>query len=427
MKKLNDISPSFCLAKWYRTNLRLDTGLSYSCHHCTPQRIDIEQIKDDPSKLTNTDHVLEKRQEMLDGKRPEVCNFCWVAEDEGKTSDRAIKSSQINYQKKLKQIDAFAEATKSLTSVPSNLEISFDNTCNLKCSYCSPAYSSKWEEEIKQFGPYPTSTLRTTKSQKILNRDHNPYVEAFWEWWPELSKNLDVLRITGGEPLLSKKTYKLMDKILEDEVSFEFAINTNLIVDIDPLIEKLNANPEVFQNFKLYTSVESSDEKNEYSRYGFETKMFKDNVEKYLSQTTNKLHFMCTVNILSITGYSEFLKYYLKLRKRHGTRIGISLNYLRYPVYLDMRILPLTIKESIQNELTDTKEKLPNDYDAEKRQLDRLISYLMLDIENKDTLRNDFVAFINEYDKRRNTNFPKVYPELLHLLTEWKKDDQWNL
>ncbi len=47
--------------------------------------------------------------------------------------------------------------------------------------------------------------------------DPNPYVDAFWEWWPELYRDLDTFRITGGEPLLSKDTWGVLDYIIEQE------------------------------------------------------------------------------------------------------------------------------------------------------------------------------------------------------------------
>ena len=34
-----------------------------------------------------------------------------------------------------------------------------------------------------------------------LAQDENPYLTAFWKWWPELYKNLEVFPMTGGEPL----------------------------------------------------------------------------------------------------------------------------------------------------------------------------------------------------------------------------------
>ena len=33
--------------------------------------------------------------------------------------------------------------------------------------------------------------------------ENNPYVDAFWRWWPELSKELEEIRVTGGEPLMT--------------------------------------------------------------------------------------------------------------------------------------------------------------------------------------------------------------------------------
>ena len=36
----------------------------------------------------------------------------------------------------------------------------------------------------------------------------NPYVKAFFEWWPELSKELQEIRITGGEPAMSHQFWQ---------------------------------------------------------------------------------------------------------------------------------------------------------------------------------------------------------------------------
>jgi hypothetical protein len=43
---------------------------------------------------------------------------------------------------------------------------------------------------------------------------HNPYVEAFWQWWPTLYPELEHFRMTGGEPLLDKNTYRVFDHVL---------------------------------------------------------------------------------------------------------------------------------------------------------------------------------------------------------------------
>ena len=42
---------------------------------------------------------------------------------------------------------------------PRYLEVSFSNSCNLKCAYCLPHISSSWMKELKQFGNYPTHSV----------------------------------------------------------------------------------------------------------------------------------------------------------------------------------------------------------------------------------------------------------------------------
>lgn len=416
--ELDKISPTYCLAKWYRTNLRLDTGLTYSCHHCTAHKIDKDQILKDPSKLTNTDYIIQRREEMLNGIRPQECNYCWSAEDNGNESDRISKSFTLHRSEFIKgKRDLFKESTKTKTVIPSVLEISFDNTCNLKCAYCGPKFSSKWEEEYNQYGPYPTTYKRSIKSEKVLNKEYNPYVEAFWKWWPELKENIETLRITGGEPLLSKHTYKLLDMVIEDNAIFNVSINSNLSVNIDPLIERLEKSVNCFDKFVLNVSLESNKEQGEYSRFGLDYDLFDSNVHKYLSKTNKKLSFMSTVNILSITSYDDFILYIKKLKENYGpTRIFFSPTYMRYPEYLDIRLLPKNIKE----EISDKLNSINNTAEYENKKLAVLVDYMNGSLTNEESLRRDFVKFINEYDKRRDTNFIKVYPNLAHLLEDWK-------
>ena len=40
------VSPSFCLAKWYHSNIYLQTGETHSCYHPAPHKISIDEIKE---------------------------------------------------------------------------------------------------------------------------------------------------------------------------------------------------------------------------------------------------------------------------------------------------------------------------------------------------------------------------------------------
>ena len=61
---LNSKSKSFCGAKWGNSTLWLNSGETSSCHLPPVHKIDVEQIKEDPSKLHTTDHKIKMRDLM---------------------------------------------------------------------------------------------------------------------------------------------------------------------------------------------------------------------------------------------------------------------------------------------------------------------------------------------------------------------------
>ena len=75
--KLDKVSDTMCLAKWMQTSLHLTTGMTNSCYHPPLHKIDQEQMQIDPSKLHNTDEKKLQRDQMLHGKRPNGCSYCW--------------------------------------------------------------------------------------------------------------------------------------------------------------------------------------------------------------------------------------------------------------------------------------------------------------------------------------------------------------
>ena len=162
-------------------------------------------------------------------KRPVECDFCWRIEDNtGELSDRVYKSLD-NFS--VHDHDDITSMTGNENFYPRYVEISFNNTCNQKCAYCGPTFSSKWMEEIKKYGPYiftDKSDLRLIDNTQISEKDENPYIDAFWKWFPEAVEHMVVFRITGGEPLLSNHTSKVLDYLIENpKPNLEFAINTN--------------------------------------------------------------------------------------------------------------------------------------------------------------------------------------------------------
>ena len=433
--EINEVSPTFCLAKWVQSTVLLYNGSTHSCHHPERHKIKAEDISVNHHGLHNTPVKMKARKEMLEGKQTAECDYCWNIENLGKnhTSDRIYKSlfswSYPRFQEVL-------DSGLGEKFIPSYLEIAFDTACNLKCVYCNPESSSSWESEINKFGAVPQvptalydlGYLKRTGGLPIPQEAHNPYIEAFWKWWPELYQKVRVLRVTGGEPLMSPHTWRLMDRLQEgSREDFNFSINTNLCVPdhmIERLITKINSMSSRLEAFDVYTSLESVGAQAEYTRFGMNYEKFRHNCDHLLASTPEKtrLTFMTTIGILSAPSFTGFLEFIAELRSRYRLgdgkfRINTSFNYLRWPHCLSLGLLPPELKKKYGSEWISLVEKSPAFYAEEVDQIKRLVDFMnaanppMKDYEN-------FRLYMKAMDERRNLNFLETFPELALLIDD---------
>ncbi|NBP58583.1 radical SAM protein, partial [bacterium] len=431
-----------CTAKWLQTTLYLQNGYNHSCHHPSPHKIPVEEVEKNPSALHNSQFKKQQRAKMLKGERPSECDYCWKIEDLNKDyfSDRHYKTADYWAWDRFEEI---ASMNPEDDVYPAYLEVSFSNACNLKCSYCSPEISSKWLEEIKQHGPYPISeSNQDIEWYKKVGRypykhsDDNPYVDAFWKWFPDALPHLRVFRITGGEPLMSKDTWRVFEYLKQNpQPNLELAINTNLAVEdklIDKFISEINEIKSSVKNIDIYTSLESTGSQAEYSRFGLRYDLWINNLKKCLDQTPYRISIMTTINILSLPTFIDFIEMLMKLRSEYNerfenNRIPLSINYLRWPEHLSIRLLPEDMKSQYNDKILKTIEPWVNGYQQGKfarvyleewDQIQRLCEYLIKE-QTMDSKRNNFVKYIQEYDRRRNTDFSRTFPEYAHFLEEW--------
>ena len=253
-EQLDNISPTMCYAKWSQVSMHLTNGMTHSCYHPPTHKIPLEELDKNITALHNTEEKKEQRRQMLKGERPEGCSYCWNIEDTGSRSDRVYRSGEYWAQESREDI---MDAGASGNINPRYVEVNFNQACNFKCSYCSPHLSTSWQEEIEEFGEYPTTaphnniTSLTNKGLMPLkiSQEDNPYVTAFWKWWPEMYKTLRVFRMTGGEPLMDKNTFKVLDYVYEQpNKDLELSITSNMCPVNDALFEKFLSSVKKLDN-----------------------------------------------------------------------------------------------------------------------------------------------------------------------------------
>jgi organic radical activating enzyme len=455
-KEINSVSPSFCVAKWKQVTMHLHNGHTHSCHHPGTHLVPLEEIAVNPSALHNTKFKKELRKQMLVGIRPTECDYCWRAEDAGNQfSDRVYKSADPIWS--YPYINDIVNKPWDDDVNPSYVEVSFSSVCNFKCSYCMPHISSQWMEEIERHGPYPTTTKfnsiewATSKNQiPIPNNQHNPYMDAFWEWWPKMYRELIEFRITGGEPLLSKDTFKVLDYIIENpNPKLSFSVNTNLNPPkelFNKFIEKIKIITEqkLVKTLTIFTSVEAYGKQAEYIRYGLNYNEWMHNLERLISEVPSvQLSITSTYNILSVPSFKNFLQDVLTIRqknrelavKNHRMVLALDIPYLRFPLHQPVYLIPKEYVHYIKEQLAfmeSNKEiglQIPSQaymgfHTHEIDKLRRILNIVEHELENPNVNlsinRKDFAAFVDEHDKRRGTNFLETFPEFKELYTDWK-------
>jgi hypothetical protein len=429
---LDPMSASFCAAKWYNATIWLGSGQTTSCHHPPAHAVDRAAIVTTPSALHNTAQKKADRAQMLAGERPAGCEYCWKIEDMGSdaVSDRVYKS-------KIYPIEALNEAYKTPADADVNLrtlEIAFDRTCQFACSYCNPAFSSTWVNDLRKNGPYMGLesdgrnhfTHEHNSAQLYRFGEDNPYVTAFFEWWEtDLHKTLQELRITGGEPLMSGYTWQLIDWFRNNpgRSSTRLAINSNLgtQVDVDRLLDSVDG-----LDVDLYTSNEAVGLQAEYIRDGLVWHDWVNNVERLLqSGRFRGIHVMCTINALCLGSLDQLLECIVKWKLKHGRdAISFTLNILRFPSFQSPLVLPDNIRTQYKNQLSNFMSlHQGTDYmhEHEWNHLQRLVDYLDIvktphsEAFDLPVLLKDFKEFYSQYSTRRNKNFKQAFP----ALTEW--------
>lgn len=434
---MDPISPTFCASKWYDSVIYLNEGQTKSCHHTPPHQINSVEVEFNPSVLHNTKDKREQRLQMLAGERPDACRYCWNIED-AVSGDVYPDRIPYTYRYSADDIDAAANSSEDWNLPLRTLEVSFDRTCNFACSYCGPRFSTTWAKDIKKNGAYilqksigfyDNDGSKTAEPYGKYN-EGNPYLEAFWKWWPELSQTLEQFRITGGEPLMSASFWKLTEMIKRDGVREDMliSVNSNLGGKID-LIDDLIVFTHLVPRFSLFTSCEAHGAQAEYLRDGLDYDYWYNNLSRVMDagkveQTT----IMTTITALSLYSFTDFLNDMLTLREGGDYNLLISFNLLKSPDFMSVLILPEEMREERAAELEAWKNQNETRLsDWENNGINKIIGYLREGADphwSTDQLlrmRNelDFYLFYKQYDDRRDKSFQKTFPS---ELVEWYEE-----
>lgn len=381
--------------------------------------------------IFTSDNAQRIRNEILDGGKPANCETCWIDEDNGKKSKREQYNEYYEnwYGPKsgpLSWMDTFPWGEQVVS--PIDLQLIFDNTCNLACRSCNANYSSRWLAEAKdRHIPY----WETSAKVPMNDMENSKFWTHMDEWLPSIKR----LEIMGGEPFYMKEFKKFVDKLINENYAqnISMTLSTNGTIADHVFLERMASN---FKELAFSISIDGIEDRFEYLRHPGKWSEVKKNLDYFYELHTGDypvhMQITHTITALNIMYLPTFHDYF----HEQYPAFKIWNNIAHYPKWLTCNVLPGFAKKVITQQLQE--HTWTGDYEGEVNALlnyfnsplyengasvdeklrskvseERLLMFDQRSIENKWKIFKSQIAGGDHY---REENFAEVFPELHELI-----------
>jgi hypothetical protein len=386
-----------CQLKWNWSTIFLTSETTASCH-----RTDHHHFDTNTFNFHNTDRKLADRQRMLAGEWPEYgCDYCRNIETAGGTSDRITNLDMPG----MHAPPELVADPRAVQVTPRILEVYFDNTCNLKCLYCGPHFSSLWDAENVRFGEpaYKKSTNISANKERIF------------AWLREHGHNLTNFNILGGEPLYQsefEECLSLFEQYPAPELKLQIFTNLNTKLSrLQAIVERVHlmVDRNQIREFEITASLDCWGPAQEYVRYPLDLVAWEANFEYLVSQPWINLIVGSTVTPLTIKTLPDLLE---RINNWNQMRpVYHYQNSVNAPSYLFIDIFGDIFQEDFARAIELKSDSGARDYLAGIAQQSGSTGPNVSEITK-------LYNFLNEMDRRRHTSWPKTFP---WLITEFAK------
>ena len=392
-----------CQLKWTWSTIFLTTEETASCH-----RTNHHTFNTDTFDFHNTPNKIDDRTRMLNGEWPKKgCDYCKQIEDAGGQSDRI---TNLNFP----GIHAPPELDinpNAINVTPRILEVYFDNTCNLKCLYCGPHFSSLWDAENIKFGD-----IKFNKSKNIQSNK-----EKIFEYLKVNGHHLTVFNILGGEPLYQtelEECLELFNQHPAPELKLQIFtnLNTNLthLTKIVTKIKKL-IDTDKLREFEVTASLDCWGKPQEYVRFPLNLVKWEENFNYLLSQEWINLIVSSTTTPLTIKTLPDLLlkiNEWSKIRKIYHYQ-----NSVNGPLHMMIDIFGNIFVNDFNRAIKLKPESTPEEISS-KNYLKGIAAQSAHSGPNLKEITNLY-NFLNKMDLRRNTSWQEIFPWLVDEFTKY--------
>ena len=348
---------------------------------CEAQEIPLNKKNESALDSWNNENYRELRRALANGEKPERCAVCWHNEDSGIVSNRQQWEND-NW-------DEFANVIEvnndySVNNSPKWIELKVSNFCNLKCIMCSTHSSYKRVKDLDiitkyQDAGHETRLLRPTTLFDSLNE------------WPELWDHVHTLQFTGGEPIINKEHYDLLDSIpqqLKKNIKLRYASNLSYIKFKQyDLVKIWNE----FKSVNIKVSMDGIEGVYNFIRQDGDWDNVYANMLVLNAEPTIDVAAGITIQAHNIFHLPEFYTFW---KNSEVDLRFITANILQTPRYLAPSVWPAEYREAIISKLKSALNEHP--------EMQKFITYM----ENNQPNIRDY-AKMRKYNRDLEERYPK--------------------
>ena len=391
-------SKHFCMMPWTHMHL-WPAGTTYPCCMSDPEFPIGNTQEQSLQEIWNGEELRNIRMNMLQDKPSKECRRCYELEENGMSTLRT--GSIGNYAHHWDKVEATSDDGSAGDVNMAYMDIRFSNLCNLKCRSCGPQFSSSWFEDHK-------AIYGKLNHPKILQvRDE---MKSFMDELDPLLESVERVYWAGGEPLITKEHYNILDKWIamdKRDVSMDYTTNfTQMYYKKKTAFDYWNK----FENVRVAASLDANHARGEYLRKNMVWSEVVQNRRTMIEQCPHVYFELTpTVSVYNVLNLPDFHKEWIEegLLEPKNIRINILLD----PTYMRLSILPPWIKSKVveryQEHIAYLKQfediaGVINDYES-------ILNFM--EKERTDEIKM-FKFKTQRIDTLRQENLLDVFPEL---------------
>lgn len=402
-------SKSFCMLPWVHQHAYPD-GRVYPCCFAEYFHPVGNLKKNTMREVWNQEGYKEIRKLMLEDKPVKQCTKCYEQEANGFFSMRY--DANRSYGHNIADVDkTLSDGTHPEFKIR-YWDVRFSNLCNFRCRTCGPVFSSNWyNDHVKLYNRVPDVNNVPLERIEYAAGDEESMIRQMEEHIPYLEQ----VYFAGGEPLIMKEHYYLLEKLIE-------AGRTDVCIQYNTNFSELAfKDKHVFEYWKHFrtvgvgASLDASGARAELMRKGTEWKQTVANREKMLAEVPHvDFYIAATISNMNVLHVLDFHKEWVDLGFIKPKDFNV--NVCQSPDWYRIDTLPKDFKESVVKPAYEKHLEWLEPIDTLKRATTGFRSVInLLMADDKSHLWPRFKQEIEKLDNLRQENFWETFPELKSL------------